>query len=73
MQRSYWRVLALALLLGGLFASCQEPRKVVELEEQLAKMTDERNKLSTENDYFRAQIDRLKNENEALKAQLAQR
>lgn len=73
MQHMYKRVLVSMALVVGLSAGCkmQESQEVTNLKEELAKATQDRNNIASENDSLKANIDTLRKENEELKKQIA--
>jgi len=89
MKASYWKLIAIAILIAGTLGGCQGTR-VAELEEELAAVTKERDERKAERNTLQAtvtrledearvaqitsnqEIDRIKKENEELKAKLAQ-
>ncbi len=73
MQSAYRRVIVIAVLTAGIFAGCQEGRKITEMRDELAKVTAERDKLAAQNDSVNANFERLRKENEELKAQLTRK
>ena len=67
MKASYWKLIAIAILMAGTLGGCQGTR-VAELEEELAAVTKERDELKAEHDTLQATVTRL--EDEARVAQL---
>lgn len=73
MQKTYQRIFVSLALVLGLSAGCKmgESEDVINLKDELAKVTRERNNFSGENDSLKANMDKLRKENEELKKQLA--
>ena len=71
MQRTYRRVLVSMVLTLGLLTGCQEKEAMTDLKNELAKLTEERNSMASENDSLKANIHTLRKENEELKKQVA--
>ena len=61
MKASYWRVIAIAILMVGTLGGCQGSR-IAQLEEDLTAVTKERDELKAERDTLGATVTRLQDE-----------